>query len=90
MKQKCNHSNCAYPNCAYPCPNLPDCTEKQKPMALKKAVFTVLEGFTIPDAARKILETAYYANLQSTEFTDERNYCERCGKRTNDIKEKNT
>ena len=33
MKQKCTHSNCAYPNCGYPCPNLPDCTEKQEPVA---------------------------------------------------------
>jgi hypothetical protein len=28
---------------------------------LSKAVFTVLEGFTLPHDARKILETAYYA-----------------------------
>jgi hypothetical protein len=30
-------------------------------MGLKEAVETVLEGFTLPAAVRKILETAYYA-----------------------------
>lgn len=30
-------------------------------MTLRKAVFTVLEGFTLPEDARKILESAYYS-----------------------------
>ena len=33
---------------------------------LRKAVFTVLEGWTLPDDARKILEAAYY-----NDFDDE-------------------
>ncbi len=36
--------------------------ERVEPVAqsLKDAVFTVLEGFTLPHEVRKILETAYY------------------------------
>jgi hypothetical protein len=30
---------------------------------LRGAVFTVLEGFTLPDAVRKMLERAYYGEL---------------------------
>ena len=30
-------------------------------ITLKQAVGIILEGFTLPDAARKILETAYFA-----------------------------
>ena len=35
--------------------------EKDADPNLRKAVFTVLEGFTLPDGVRKILETAYYS-----------------------------
>lgn len=40
--------------------------QKQEPMtqSLKEAVFLVLEGFTLPHDARKILETAYYTTPQ--------------------------
>ena len=35
--------------------------EAAAPQDLRAAVFTVLEGFTLPDGARKKLEAAYYA-----------------------------
>lgn len=37
-------------------------------MSLRKAVFTVLEGFTLPEDARKILESAYYS---ASELSDD-------------------
>ena len=33
---------------------------KDEPEGLRDAVFTVIEGFTLPNDVRKILETAYY------------------------------
>jgi len=40
---------------------------------LRTAVFTVLEGWTLPLDARKILETAYYAQPeQEPKLTDAR------------------
>jgi hypothetical protein len=42
--------------------------EKQEPVAqpLKEAVFTVLEGFTLPHDVRKILESAYFTTPPTT------------------------
>jgi hypothetical protein len=40
---------------------------------LRKAVFTVLEGSTLPDWVRKILETAYYSSTLPTEVLKPKN-----------------
>ena len=42
-------------------------------MTLKEAVGKVLEGWTLPNGVRKILEEAYFAELQRTwvSLTDE-------------------
>jgi hypothetical protein len=37
---------------------------------LKAAVFTVLEGWALPLDARKILETAYYAQPEQSSYSD--------------------
>ena len=37
---------------------------------LKAAVFTVLEGWALPLDARKILETAYYAQPEQSNYSD--------------------
>ena len=51
-------------------------------MTLKEAVGKVLEGWTLPNAVRKILEEAYF--VEPEEIQDTLNYtvsveCKRCG-----------
>ncbi len=40
----------------------PQPAQQQEPVALSQAVYTVLEGFTLPHDVRKILESAYYSD----------------------------
>jgi hypothetical protein len=40
----------------------------QEPESLRDAVFTVLEGFTLPHDVRKILEAAYYTTSPKREW----------------------
>jgi hypothetical protein len=70
----CSQSDCVYLGIDYehPCkdfvlkaapssPVQPAAGQEPVAQSLKDAVFTVLEGFTLPHDVRKILETAYYA-----------------------------
>jgi hypothetical protein len=52
----------------------------QEPESLRDAVFTVLEGFTLPQDARKILEAAYYTEPPAQEpvLALAPGYCKNC------------
>jgi hypothetical protein len=74
---------CTYPNCDYPCMKLPDCREQDHISDARKMV-TEQEPDIYPEEAYEMgLEAiAYYITPPQLE---ERNFCQRCGKRTKDI-----